>query len=118
MTRPAMRHSSAVLRAALVLLGFGLLFNSGCATVGHDFPEDMISKIEMGRTTKDDLLAMFGEPWRTGIEDGLKTWTYAKYRYRLFGSTSTTDLIVRFNAEDVVESYSFNTTEPRLPARK
>ena len=112
MTRRVMRFNSIVLRATLFLSGFGLLLNSGCATVGHDFPVDIVNKIEIGRTTKDDLLAMFGEPWRTGIEDGLKTWTYAKYRYRLFGSTSTTDLKVRFSAENVVESYSFNTTEP------
>jgi hypothetical protein len=46
-----------------------------------------------------------------GVEDGQETWTYGKYRYRLFGESSTTDLVVRFGAGGVVASYSFSTTE-------
>ena len=93
------------------VLGFLLLTIAGCATVGNKFPVDAVSKIQIGETTKEDISRLFGSPWRTGIEDGIKTWTYGYYRYRLFGETSTTDLVVRFDAEGVVFSYSFNTTE-------
>lgn len=54
---------------------------------------------------------MFGEPWRTGIEDGKRTWTYAHYRYSLFGPEQTRDLLVRFDDEGNVVSYSYNTTQ-------
>lgn len=102
----------AALKTVLALLCLNVLLSSGCATVGHEFPVDMVGKIELGRTTQTQITELFGEPWRTGIEDGLKTWTYARYRYSLFGGTATTDLIVRFNAQGIVESYSFSTTEP------
>jgi hypothetical protein len=84
---------------------------AGCATIGHDFPVDRVSDITIGKTTQDEVHLIFGDPWRVGIEDGERTWTYGKYRYRLFGDASTTDLVVRFNARGVVSSYSFNTTE-------
>ncbi len=54
---------------------------------------------------------MFGEPWRTGIEDGKRTWTYGKYKWSAFGEAETTDLVVRFNQDGTVSSYVYNTTE-------
>ncbi|MFH1279845.1 MAG: outer membrane protein assembly factor BamE [Candidatus Eisenbacteria bacterium] len=84
---------------------------AGCATVGHKFPADQVPGIEIGKTTSEEVRAMFGDPWRTGIEDGLPTWTYGRYKYRLIGDDSTTDLVVRFDANNVVRSYTFNTTE-------
>jgi hypothetical protein len=79
--------------------------------VGHDFPVAYVSSIEKGTTTQADIKNRFGEPWRVGVEDGQTTWTYGKYKYRLFGQPSTTDLVVRFNTSGVVASYSFSTTE-------
>jgi hypothetical protein len=70
-----------------------------------------VSDIRIGETTQEEIRAMFGSPWRTGIEDGMQTWTYGKYRYRLFGRARTKDLVIRFDARKIVVSYSFNTTE-------
>lgn len=84
---------------------------AGCASVGHNFPADQVPRIVVGETTRDEVQTMFGDPWRTGLESGLPTWTYGKYKYRLFGDDSTTDLVVRFDANGVVTSYTFNTTE-------
>jgi outer membrane protein assembly factor BamE (lipoprotein component of BamABCDE complex) len=98
-----------------LILGMALLSASlftGCATVGRDFPSYQVPRIKIGETTQTDIRSMFGSPWRTGIEDGTRTWTYGKYRYGLFGGTSTQDLVVRFNDEGVVTSYTYNTTEP------
>jgi hypothetical protein len=83
-----------------------------CATVGHDFPVERVPEIRVHETTREQVQAMFGAPWRTGLDDGQTTWTYGKYKYRLFGQASTTDLVLRFDAEGKVVSYSFNTTEP------
>ena len=88
-----------------------LLLLPGCATVGHDFPVSYVSSIEKGVTTQTQIHDRFGDPWRVGVEDGQTTWTYGKYKYRMFGQPSTTDLVVRFDNAGVVASYSFSTTE-------
>lgn len=88
-----------------------LMVLCSCASVGREFPVSPVSEIRIGETTQAQIRVVFGEPWRVGVEDGRKTWTYGKYRYRLFGDRSTTDLVVRFDDKNVVASYSFSTTE-------
>ncbi len=55
---------------------------------------------------------MLDPPWRVGIEDGRPTWTYAIYHYSAFSEAKTKDLVVRFDANNVVRSYTFNTSDP------
>lgn len=95
--------------AAIALL---ILVTAGCATVGRDFPAGKVGALQIGTTSKEELRTMFGAPWRTGIEDGRQTWTYGKYRYSLFAPAKTQDLVIRFNADGKVVSYTYNTTEP------
>lgn len=90
--------------AALVL--------AGCLTVGRDFPADQVGQIQIGKTTRDEVQRIFGEPWRTGIEDGRRTWTYGRYRYKLIGTTETRDLVIRFDPNGTVASYTFNSAPP------
>ena len=80
----------------------------GCATVGKDFATHNVDQIQIGETTRADIQEMFGEPWRTGIEDGKRTWTYGKYKWSAFGEAETTDLVVRFNQDGTVSSYVYN----------
>ncbi|MBU0743030.1 outer membrane protein assembly factor BamE [bacterium] len=87
------------------------LIAAGCATVGRDFPMGHVSEIRIGETTQAEIRETFGAPWRVGEEDGKRTWTYGKYRYRLLGRPRTSDLVVRFDDGGVVASYSFSTTE-------
>lgn len=94
----------------LVLAGV-LLITAGCATVGRDFATHKVEEIEVEQTTRSDIEAMFGDPWRTGLEDGKRTWTYARYRWSAFREAETTDLVVRFNEDGTVSSYVYNTTE-------
>ena len=84
---------------------------ASCATIGRDFSESEVSEIRIGETTQTQIRDMFGTPWRVGIEDGQPTWTYGKYKYKLFGQANTKDLVIRFDEKGVVVSYSFNTTE-------
>ncbi len=93
----------------LVFLGGNM---ASCATVGKTFPEEAVRDIRIGMTTQKDLRAVFGEPWRTGLEDGLETWTYGRYRYRLFKDSESSDLVIRFDNKGVVTSYSYSTTNP------
>lgn len=88
-----------------------LFLTPGCATVGRNFPHQAVEQIKTGVTTQAEVRRLFGPPWRTGIENGTKTWTYGSYRYRMFNEPSTSDLVVRFDQQGVVESYSFSTTD-------
>ncbi len=96
---------------ALVLLACTALL-AGCLTVGKEFPVESVSRLEIGKTTRQEVRELFGEPWRTGVEDGMRTWTYGRYRYSAFGDAQTRDLVVRFDGQGVVASYSFNSTFP------
>lgn len=96
----------------LIALSIGCtIFISSCATVGKEFASSRILELKMGETSQQQVQAIFGQPWRTGIEDGLTTWTYAKYKYSLFGEDETEDLVIRFDKNRLVKSYSFNTTQ-------
>jgi hypothetical protein len=88
-----------------------VLLMAGCATVGKNFQSSAVREIEIGTTTTEDISNILGNPWRTGLENGKKTWTYGYYKYRLFGPTDTKDLVITFNKDNTVYSYSFNTTE-------
>jgi hypothetical protein len=89
---------------------------ASCFTVGREFPVEPVGEIRLGVTTRADVERTFGRPWRTGLEDGDPTWTYARYRYGLFGATRTTDLVIRFDERGRVVSYTFNTTDPARSA--
>lgn len=94
----------------LLLAGI-MLVAAGCASVGRDFDTHKVEEIEVGETTRSDIETMFGDPWRTGLEDGKRTWTYAQYRWSAFRDAETTDLVVRFNEDGTVSSYVYNTTD-------
>ena len=85
----------------------------GCSpmTLGRDFPVDQVSSIEIGVTTRAEIQERFGAPWRTGIEDGMSTWTFGYYSYDFSGKGLGRDLMIKFNKAGIVRSYSFNTTE-------
>lgn len=96
------------LSAALSLAAITAI--SGCATSGQDFPVGRVMEIQVGKTTINDVQAMFGPPFRVGSESGVKTWSYGKYKYYLFAPASAQDLVIRFDNQGIVKSYSFNTT--------
>ncbi len=91
---------------AVVLVG-AFLTMLGCATVGKDFPVELVPQIQTGKTTQNDIERMFGKPWRTGLDNGKVSWTYGKYRYSITGS-HTNDLVIRFDPNKVVESWTYN----------
>ncbi|MFK5927538.1 MAG: hypothetical protein QM483_12980 [Desulfuromusa sp.] len=95
----------------IMLIGTILLSLVSCATVGREFPVGPVAMIKIGETTLEEIQQMFGQPWRIGIEDGQKTWTYGHYRYATFGPDQTRDLVVRFDQQGKrVASYSFSST--------
>jgi outer membrane protein assembly factor BamE (lipoprotein component of BamABCDE complex) len=98
-------------RGKAALLGLaGILCLAACVRIGQPFPTQRVPSIEIGKSTKDDVSKIFGQPFRTGLEDGDTTWTYVNYRLAVFGSQCTQDLVVRFGPGDVVKSYAYNTS--------
>ncbi len=83
---------------------------TGCFTVGQEFAGSRVPEIKIGQTKKQDVTDLFGTPWRTGMEDGRTTWTYGIYKYSLFGADDTQDLLIRFDPNGVVRSYTFSST--------
>lgn len=94
----------------LSLVALLALFLTACATVGQPYAEHKVEDIQVGETTRAQIEEMFGSPWRVGLESGKTTWTYGHYRYRVFGDDKTTDLVVRFDSNNRVESYTYNRT--------
>jgi len=76
--------------AKIILLSTGLLFfASACITLGKDF----------------------GSPWLSGNQDGELAWTYGNYDYSVFGERKAKDLVIQFDDNGVVTTYTFSTTE-------
>jgi hypothetical protein len=95
-----------VLAAGLALLG------TGCITMGRAFDTRLVPQLVIGKTTQADIQKQFGEPYRTGLENGDLTWTYLRYHFSVFGPQSTTDLYLRFNADHTLKSYALNSNVP------
>jgi len=85
---------------------------SGCITMGRSFNTKLVPTLVIGKTTQAEIQAQFGEPYRTGIENGDLTWTYLHYHFSVLGDQRTTDLYVRFNADHTIKSYALNTNVP------
>lgn len=100
---PKMRTVTTLALLAALSLPF-----SGCMpSVGRPFPVKQVRQLEIGATTKVEVRQMFGDPWRTGIEDGFRTWTYGEYSVKM-----SRDLVIRFDDKDIVKSYSFSSSYP------
>ena len=99
---------------APVLLGLSMCLGLclACVSVGRDFPADPIAGLRVGKTSQCDVKQTFGSPWRTGFEDGQRTWTYGHYRYSLFGAAYARDLVLKFDDAGVLRSYTYASTEP------
>ena len=107
----SMRGFQAIkLRSLLLSSGVAATLLAGCVTVGQEFAASRVPEIKVGQTRKQDISDMFGIPWRTGLEDGRPTWTYGIYKYSLFGGDDTQDLLIRFDPQGVVRSYTFSST--------
>ena len=100
-------------RKLTLILSFSFvsLLTSSCFTVGEQFPS-IVSWIQPHATTRSEIEKAFGPPFRTGYDSGLKTYTYGYYRYSAFSNSQTKDLTVRFDANNIVESYTFSSSFP------
>ncbi len=95
----------------LIIIFFVVLFSSACITLGKDFAEQNVPKIKIGVTTKNEIHRLFGSPWLSGVQDGQPAWTYGNYDYALFGERKAKDLVIQFDDDGIVSSFTFSTTD-------
>ena len=100
----------AFAKQSILSAGF-VFFISGCLTLGKDFPKEHVSEIKIGQTNKSQIRKLFGPPWLSGSQDGKLAWTYGNYDYSLFGERKAKDMVVQFDKNGLVTSYTFSTTE-------
>lgn len=111
----------------LFLIFLILIFLSGCATThGTKINTTNIPKIEKGKTTKQEVLMLFGEPLSKQLNaNGTETWTYeftkgAKDPLQLILSTMTVGLVsiatyeiqtlnIIFNVESICIDFDYST---------
>ncbi len=98
----------------LVALLLCLTWIAGCGTVGSDFSVEQAHSIENGKTTKEDIAQMFGEPFKTGIQNGHPIWIYEQNKYKAMGDDTSKSLIVEFDDKGVVRSFQVTSNEPAL----
>ncbi|MBU4320242.1 MAG: outer membrane protein assembly factor BamE [Nitrospinae bacterium] len=85
------------------------IFISSCATIGTQFDEKQITKIEKGKTNQDQILKLFGEPSAKSINaDGKMQWSYSYGHVPLVGKIETKTLYITFDKSGTVEDYTYS----------
>ena len=95
----------------LTLLTGLLFFASSCISLGKDFQESHVPAIKIGQTTKSEVRKLFGSPWLSGNQDGELAWTYGNYDYSVFGERKAKDMVIQFDHNGIVTTYTFSSTE-------
>ena len=104
------------MRPLLILGTLFLCFSwtLGCGTVGKDFDMEQAQTIENGKTTREDIALMFGEPFKVGVQNSHPIWIYERSKYKAIGDDTSKSLIVEFDDNGVVRNHSFMSNEPAL----
>ena len=99
-------------RVLNILLLTVLFMIYGCGTTGKDFNESLYKNIVAGTTTHKEIQAMFGPPFKKGIQNGYKVWTYEYNVYNSLGKDITKDMVIVFTPDGVVKSHQMMTNKP------
>jgi len=101
------------MRYIMPIIFFGtILVLGGCGTVGKNFNVYEAENIANGITSKAEIRAMFGKPFKIGIQNGQPVWIYEHNRYHLINDNTSKDLIVIFGPNGIVQSHQYMTSEP------
>ena len=107
------RHKKATNLVRIFIGGMFLtIFWFGCGSVGKNFNESLYTIIVKGTTNKNDIQAMFGDPFKKGIQNGYPVWTYEYNYVNSFGIDIIKDMIIVFYKNGVVKSHQLMTNSP------
>ena len=95
----------------IIFIGI-ILISNGCGTAGKSFDTSNTSTILNGTTTRSDIKKIFGEPFKTGIQNGQPVWVYEKHYYSILRDETSEDLIIIFNSDGIVQSHQFMSSKP------
>ena len=95
----------------VIVVGIFLISN-GCGAVGKSFNTSKIESIVNETSTRADIKKMFGEPFKTGIQNGQPIWIYEDNHYSIIREEASKDLIIIFNPDGIVQSYQFMSSKP------
>ena len=104
-------RASLSLQTSLATI-FLALFFSGCGTAGKNFDESLYFNIVKGTTNHKEIQAMFGPPFKKGIQNGFRVWTYEYNHVNSFGSDIIKDMIIVFEKNGLVRSHQLMTNTP------
>ena len=94
----------------IILVGI-ILLQGGCSTTGKSFNTSKIESIVNETSTRADIKKMFGEPFKTGIQNGQPIWIYEDNHYSIIREETSKDLIIIFNLDGIVQSYQFMSSK-------
>jgi hypothetical protein len=110
-------------RFLLAVTACSLMALASCVTSGREFPSSFVW-VSKNKTQQKDVKMVLGDPQFVGSNDGQPMWTFGYYKYRLFSPSYTKEVKFYWNADNSVQSYSFNSSFPDdiegvtpLPAR-
>jgi hypothetical protein len=99
---------------ALIFLFFGCAHHE----VGKKFYAEAAQKIEIGKTTESEVLALLGEPIKKTVKpDGTKIYGYYHIESKVvyvWGSSSGNMLVVTFDKNGIVSGLSRSTVPGHL----
>lgn len=102
------------IRTLITIFLFGFLFIQGCGTAGKNFDESLYKNIVIGTTTHKEIFAMFGPPYKKGVQNDLPVWTYEYNHYKAIGDNITKDMVIVFDNDGIVRSHQMMTNQPDL----
>ena len=87
-------------------------------TMGNEFTADNLDKIITGKTTRDDIIRLFGEPLKIGSRNGkvIYTYSYQEIKFTAFIWVTKPELVektgdtlvIEFDENNKVEKYYLN----------
>ena len=89
-----------------------ILLPGGCGTAGKSFDTSKVESIVNGTSTRSDIKKIFGEPFKTGIQNGQPIWVYEYNYYSIIREETSKDLIIIFSHDGIVQSYQFMSSKP------
>ncbi|UMO86325.1 hypothetical protein HP572_13070 [Pectobacterium sp. PL64] len=111
-----------IIIAAFVSLSLSGCLSSGSQSLKNENQESVKTKLVKGKTTKQDVLASFGEPDNRMVIDGEDRWVYSMYNNQMKATSfipivgglltgghdmQMKSLFITFKSEKV-SSYEFN----------
>ena len=77
------------MRYVTPIIFIGIVLNlAGCGTIGNNFNASKAKNIVNGISTPEDIKIMFGEPFKTGVQNGQPIWVYEHNRYHLINDNT------------------------------